>query len=126
MKNKKQKTTPCQAHAKEQEEIEKNAEFLGYCIVPEGKLGILKNFRLEYENRDIIFQKIEDGSIGIIIKRPDRGELDAPQQLRLSELTFSLLILGMLKFSEHAEIDLDGIIDSINELRITRYEKERE
>jgi hypothetical protein len=101
-------------------------EFLGYCIVPEGKLGILKNFRLEYENRDILFQQIEDGSIGIVISRPDKGESDVPQQLRLSELTLNLLLIGIFKFSEYAGIDSDGIMCSINGLKQTEYEKARE
>jgi hypothetical protein len=101
-------------------------EFLGYCVVPEGKLGILKNFRLEYENRDILFQQIEDGSIGIVISRPDYGEADVPQQLRLSELTLNLLLIGIFKFSEYAGIDSDGIMCSINGLKQTEYEKARE
>lgn len=123
-KTKKEKVMPCQAHAKEQDEIEKN-QFLGYCIVPEGKLGILKNFRLEYDNRDILFQQIEDGSIGIHITRPDRGEADVPQQLRLSELTLTLLVLGILKSSEEFGIDFNNITDSINQILHTNYEKAR-
>jgi len=84
-----------------------------YAIVPEGKLEIINQLNINYEGRNISLQQLEDKSVGIHIARPDRGDEDIPQVLRLSELTLTLLLHSMIKCIELFNIDFDAITNDI-------------
>lgn len=115
IKNKKEdKGIQCQAHAKEQEEIESKQEFVNYVKVPEGRLGVIKECGVNYEGRNILMQQIEDGSVGIYIARTDLQEHPI-QQLRLNELTLNLLLLAIFEAGRKFNIDFEKITEEINQ-----------
>lgn len=116
MKNKDQeeKESQCQAHAKEQEEIEAKQQFVNYVKVPEGRLGVIKECGVNYEGRNILMQQIEDGSVGIYIARTDLEEHPV-QQLRLNELTLNLLLLAIFEAGRKFNIDFEKITEEINQ-----------
>jgi hypothetical protein len=86
-----------------------------YAIVPEGKLAILKECGVNYNGRNILFQQLEDRSIGIHIARPDKGDEHPVQQLRLSELTLNLLLLTIFQAGKEFDIDFEKITEDINQ-----------
>ena len=86
-----------------------------YAIVPEGKLAILKECGVNYEGRNILFQQLQDKSIGIYITRPDKGEEHPAQSLRLSELTLNLLLIAIFEAGREFNIDFEKITEEIEQ-----------
>jgi hypothetical protein len=86
-----------------------------YAIVPEGKLKILNQCGVNYEGRNILMQQLEDGSIGVYITRPDKGDEHPAQTLRLSELTLNLLLLTIFQAGKEFNIDFEKITEEINQ-----------
>jgi hypothetical protein len=86
-----------------------------YANVPEGKLKVIKECGVNYEGRNILFQQLEDKSVGIYITRTDRGDDHIPQQLRLFELTLNLLLLTIFQAGRKFNIDFEKIIEEINQ-----------
>jgi hypothetical protein len=86
-----------------------------YAIVPEGKLKVINQCGVNYQGRSILFQQLEDKSVGIYITRPDRGDEDVAQTLRLSELTLNLLLLTIFQAGKEFNIDFEKITEEINQ-----------
>lgn len=108
--------------SKEKEEkIEKIEKELGIAITPDGKLKIVKNFRLQIEDREITFMYLEDETVTIDVKRFEESEekpyteLITDQTMRLSKLTVALLMACLLKANDDFNLDIDGIIVELNE-----------
>lgn len=99
---------------------EKIENKLGVAITPDGELKIVNNFRLEIENREITLMHLEDGSTVINVKRFEESEekpyteLITDQKMRLSKLTFTLLMTCLIKANIDFGIDADGIIADLN------------
>ena len=103
--------------SKEEEKIESE---LGIVTTPDGELKIVKNFRLETEDREITFLYLEDETTVINVKRFEKSdeepytELITDQKMRLSKLTIALLMVCLTKANIDFGIDADGIIGELN------------
>jgi hypothetical protein len=86
-----------------------------YAIVPEGKLEVINQCGVNYKGRNILFQQLEDKSVGICITRPDKGEEHPAQSLRLTELTLNLLLLTIFQAGREFNIDFEKITEEINQ-----------
>jgi hypothetical protein len=98
------------------ENQEKTENELGFVTTPDGELKVLKNFRLEIENREITFTYLEDETTIINVRRFEESE-EKPytepittQTMRLSKLTVALLMACFWKANDDFGIDVDGII----------------
>lgn len=90
-------------------------------ITPDGKLKVLKSFGIKSENRKIQLFQLEDKTVGISVIRyveddenPYKEEI-TNQVMRLSELTFSMLIACVLKANDDFGIDAEKIIEELNQ-----------
>lgn len=97
-------------------------------ITPDGKLKVLKSFGIKSENRKIQLFQLEDRTVGISVIRyveddenPYKEEI-TNQVMRLSELTFSMLIACILKANDDFGIDAEKIIEELNQ-KIRNNEK---
>lgn len=97
-------------------------------ITPDGKLKVLKAFGIKSENRKIQLFQLEDRTVGISVIRyveddenPYKEEI-TNQVMRLSELTFSMLIACVLKANDDFGIDAEKIIEELNQ-KIRNNEK---
>jgi hypothetical protein len=103
------------------ESQEKTENELGSVTTPDGELKVLKNFRLETENREITFMYLEDETTVINVRRFEENEekpyseLITDQKMRLSKLTLALLMVCLTKANDDFGIDVDGIIAELNE-----------
>ena len=102
------------------EEEEKIENELGTVTTPDGDLKVLKNFRLEVENREITFMFLEDESTIINVIRFEESETNpyteeiTNQVMRLSKLTIALLMACLKKANVDFEIDADSLIAELN------------
>lgn len=90
-------------------------------ITPDGKLKVLKSFGIKSEDRKIQLFQLEDKTVGISVIRyveddenPYKEEI-TNQVMRLSELTFSMLIACFLKANDDFEINAEKIIEELNQ-----------
>jgi len=100
-----------------EEKVENN---LGIVVTPDGEFKVLKNFRLETEDREITFIYLEDETTIINVRRFKESE-EAPytelitdQKMRLSKLTVALLMACLTKANIDFGIDADGLIADLN------------
>jgi hypothetical protein len=101
--------------AKKKTKTEEPKDNTSYAIVPEGKLEVINQCGVNYKGRNILFQQLEDKSVGIYITRPDKGEEHPAQSLRLSELTLNLLLLAIFQAGREFNIDFEKITEEIEE-----------
>jgi len=101
----------------DEEKVENN---LGIVSTPDGEFKVLKNFRLEAEDREITFMYLEDETTVISVRRFKESE-EAPytelitdQKMRLSKLTVALLMACFTKANIDFGIDADGLIGKLN------------
>lgn len=105
---------------------EKTENELGSVMTPDGKLKVINNLGVTTENREITLIYLEDQTIIINVKRFEENEkepyseLITDQTMRLSKLTFALLVSCLIKANIEFEIDVDGIIAELN----TKLKKE--
>jgi hypothetical protein len=89
-------------------------------LTPEGELEIVKSFMCVTENRKISFALLDDETIIINVRRFEEIEEEpyikeiTSQVMRLSKLTFALLMACSLKANVDFEIDVDSIIEDLN------------
>jgi hypothetical protein len=104
--------------SKEKEEKIENE--LGIVTTLDGELKVLKNFRLETEDREIIFRYLEDETTVINVRRFEESEekpyseLITDQKMRLSKLTLALLMVCLTKANIDFGIDADSLIAELN------------
>jgi hypothetical protein len=104
--------------SKEKEEKIENE--LGIVTTLDGELKVLKNFRLETEDREIIFRYLEDETTVINVRRFEESEekpyseLITDQKMRLSKLTLALLMVCFTKANIDFGIDADSLIAELN------------
>jgi hypothetical protein len=102
------------------EEEEKIENELGTVTTPDGDLKVLKNFRLEVENREITFTFLEDETTIINVRRFEESETTpyteeiTNQVMRLSKLTIAMLMACLNKANVDFEIDADSLIAELN------------
>ena len=103
------------------EDEEKTENELGIVTTPDGELKVLKNFRLEIEDREITVMYLEDETTVINVRRFEKSEeepytqLITDQKMRLSKLTIALLMVCLTKANIDFGIDADGLIAELNE-----------
>lgn len=101
------------------ENEEKIQNELGTVTTPNGEFKILKNFRLQIEDREITFMYLEDETTVINVRRFEESEkepyteLITDQKMRLSKLTIALLMICLSKANVEFGIDADGLIDEL-------------
>jgi hypothetical protein len=89
-------------------------------LTPEGEITVLDGFTYAEENRKISIAILEDESIIINVRRFEESveepytEEITSQILRLSKLTFALLLIGLHKANVDFGIDVDSIIEDLN------------
>lgn len=88
-------------------------------ITPEGDVKIVNGFTIREQNRKISIAILEDESIVIDIVRYEESE-ESPftkgvtnQYMRLSKLTFALLMACLIKANVDFGIDVDSIIEDL-------------
>ena len=102
------------------EDEEKTENELGIVTTPDGQFKVLKNFRLETEDREITFMYLEDETTVINVKRFEKSEKEpytellTDQKMRLSKLTIALLMVCLTKANIDFGIDADGLIAELN------------
>lgn len=100
-----------------EEKIEKD---LGIVNSLDGEFKVLKNFRLEIEDREITFMYLEDETTVINVKRFEKSdkepytELLTDQKMRLSKLTVALLMVCLTKANIDFGVDADSLIAELN------------
>ena len=104
--------------SKEKEEKIENE--LGIVTTLDGELKVLKNFRLETEDREITIMYLEDESIVINVNRFEENEekpyteVITDQTMRLSKLTVSLLMACLIKADDYFGLNIGGTIAELN------------
>lgn len=88
-------------------------------VTPEGEMKIVDGFTIKEQNRRISIAFLEDESILISVTRFEESEEEpytkeiTSQKLRLSKLTFALLMACLIKANEDFGIDVDSIIEEL-------------
>lgn len=88
-------------------------------ITPEGEMEIVDGFTIREQNRRISIAFLEDGSILISVTRFEETDEEpytkeiTTQSMRLSKLTFALLMACLIKANVDFGIDVDSIIEDL-------------
>ena len=89
-------------------------------LTPDGKLKVLDGFSFEEENRKISFAFLEDESIIINVRRFEESKEEpytkeiTNQVMRLSKLTFALLLVGLFKADKDFSVNVNSILEKLN------------
>jgi len=88
-------------------------------ITPEGEMKIVDGFTIREQNRRISIAFLEDESILISVTRFEESDEEpytkeiTSQSMRLSKLTFALLMACLIKANVDFGIDVDSIIEEL-------------